>query len=73
MTLPNTGNKLKVAPWAAGTPEQSLLHICTAMHVRKQISLDTSEANAMMVLEAVYYEFEAVKTEYAKLAKKHEK
>ena len=35
LTLPNTGNELKVAIWASGTPEQFLLHIHTAMHVCK--------------------------------------
>ena len=27
LTLPNTGNELKVAVWASGTPEQFLLHV----------------------------------------------
>ena len=35
LTLPNTGNKLKVAIWASGTPEQFLLHVHTAMHICK--------------------------------------
>ena len=30
LTLPNTGNELKVAIWASGTPEQFLLHVRTA-------------------------------------------
>ncbi len=29
LTLPNTGNELKVAIWASGTPEQFLMHIPT--------------------------------------------
>ncbi len=52
LTLPNTGNKLKVAIWASRTPEQFLLHVHTAMHVCKQLGLETKEASAMMVLEA---------------------
>jgi len=27
LTLPNTGNELKVAVWVSGTPKQFLLHI----------------------------------------------
>ena len=27
LTLPNTGNELKVAIWASGTPAQFLLHV----------------------------------------------
>ena len=35
LPLPNTRNKLKVAIWMSGTPEQFLLHVRTAMHVCK--------------------------------------
>ena len=52
LTLPNTGSELKVAIWASGTPEQFLLHVRTAMHVCKQLGLETKEADAMMALEA---------------------
>ncbi len=68
-TLPNTGNKLKVAIWASRTPKQFLLHVRTAMQVCKQLCLETKEANAMMVLEAAYFELDAIKAEYTKLAK----
>ena len=66
---PNTGNEPKVAIWTSGTPEQFLLHVCTAMHVCKQLGLETKEANAMMTLEAAYCKLDAAKVEYAKLAK----
>ena len=65
LMLPNTRNELKVAIWANGTPKQFLLHIHTAMHVCKQISLDTKKANAMMVLEAAYCKLDAAKVCYA--------
>ena len=39
LTLPNTGNELKVAIWASGTPEQFLLHVRTAMHICKRLVL----------------------------------
>ena len=31
LTLPNTGNELKVTIWASGTPEQFLLHVNTTI------------------------------------------
>ena len=69
LTLPNTGNELKVAIWASGTPEQFLLHVCTAMHVCQQLGLETKEADAMMVLEAAYCKLDAAKAEYTKLSR----
>ena len=69
LTLPNTGNELKVAIWTSGTPEQFLLHVRTAMHLCKQLGLETKEAEAMMVLEAAYCKLDAAKTEYSKLTK----
>ena len=69
LTLPNTGSELKVAIWASGTPEQFLLHVRTAMHVCKQLGLETEEADAMMALEAAYCKLDAAKAEYTKLYK----
>ncbi len=69
MTLPNTRNELKVGIWASGTPEQVLLHVHTAMHVCKQLGLETKEADAIMALEVAYCKLDAAKAEYAKLAK----
>ena len=40
LTLPNTGNELKVAIWASGTPKQFLLHVCTVIHSCKQMGLN---------------------------------
>ncbi len=67
LTLPNTGNELKVAIWAS---KQFLLHVRTALHVCKQLGLETEEADAMMVLEAAYYKLDAAKAEYNKLSRK---
>ena len=41
----------------------------TAVHVCKQIGLDTNYANAAMALEAAYCKLDAAKTEYAQLEK----
>ena len=59
LTLPNTGNELKVAICAPGTPEQFLLHVHNAMHVCKQLGLETEESNAMIALEAAYCKLDA--------------
>ena len=69
LTLPNNKNELKMVIWALGTPEQFLLHVCTAVEMCKQIGLDTNYANSTMALEAAYCELGAAKTEYAQLAK----
>ena len=58
-----------MAIWASGTPEQFLLHVRTAMHVCKQIGLETEEADAMMALEAAYCKLDAANAEYTKLYK----
>jgi hypothetical protein len=44
LTLPNTGNELKVAVWASGTPEQFVLHVCSVFHACKQMGLDANFA-----------------------------
>ena len=46
LTLPNTGNELKVAVWASRTPEWFLLHICSTIHTSKQMGLDTDFTEA---------------------------
>ncbi len=68
LTLPNTQNELKEVIWAFG-PEQFRLHVRTAIHVCKQIGLDTNYTNVTTVLEATYCELDATKTEYSQLAK----
>jgi hypothetical protein len=46
LTLPNTGNELKVSVWLSVTPEQFVLHIRSAIHACKQMGLDTNFADA---------------------------
>eukprot|EP00804_Cyclotella_cryptica_P019640 CCRYP_013978-RA/>CCRYP_013978-RA protein AED:0.50 eAED:0.92 QI:0/0/0/0.5/1/1/2/0/367 len=36
LTLPNTGNELKVAVWASGTPEEFLLHYVKVRNAKKK-------------------------------------
>ncbi len=61
LTLLNTENNLKEAISVSGTSEQFLMHVCTAVHVCKQIRLYTNHTNALMVLEAAYYKLDATK------------
>eukprot|EP00804_Cyclotella_cryptica_P022218 CCRYP_017950-RA/>CCRYP_017950-RA protein AED:0.35 eAED:0.85 QI:0/0/0/1/0/0.5/2/139/459 len=64
LTLPNTGNELKVAVWASGTPEQFLLHVRSAIHACKQMGLDTDFAAAERAVETATFEAEVAKQEY---------
>jgi hypothetical protein len=67
LTLPNTGNELKVVVWASGTPEQFLLHIRSAMHVCKQMGLDTNFADAEKAVINAELEAKLAKTEYVQV------
>eukprot|EP00804_Cyclotella_cryptica_P016266 CCRYP_005735-RA/>CCRYP_005735-RA protein AED:0.44 eAED:0.50 QI:0/-1/0/1/-1/1/1/0/142 len=64
LTLPNTGNELKVAVWASGTPEQFLLHVRSAIHACKQMGLDTDFAAAEKAVETAKIKAELAKQEY---------
>jgi len=67
--LPNTGSELKVAFWASWTPEQFILHVCSAIDACKQMELDikfenTEEAVTMatLVLDVRKEEYVQVRT-----------
>eukprot|EP00804_Cyclotella_cryptica_P007310 CCRYP_002540-RA/>CCRYP_002540-RA protein AED:0.40 eAED:0.74 QI:0/0/0/1/1/1/3/0/281 len=64
LTLPNTGNELKVAVWTSGTPKQFLLHVHSAIHACKQMGLDTDFAAAEKAVETTKIEAELAKQEY---------
>eukprot|EP00804_Cyclotella_cryptica_P023648 CCRYP_011963-RB/>CCRYP_011963-RB protein AED:0.40 eAED:0.67 QI:0/0/0.2/1/0/0/5/139/556 len=64
LTLPNTGNELKVAVWASGTPEQFLLHVRSAIHACKQMGPDTDFAAAEKAVETAKIEAELAKQDY---------
>jgi hypothetical protein len=64
LTLPNTGNELKVAVWASGTPEQFVLH---ARFACKQMGLDKNFAEAEQTVINTELEAELAKEEYVKL------
>ncbi len=68
-TLPNAWNELNVAIWASRTSKQFLLHVHMAMHVCKQLGLETKELDATLAPEFAYEELEEAKAEYAKLTK----
>jgi hypothetical protein len=73
LTLPNTGNELKVAVWASGTPEQFVLHVRSAIHACKQMGLDASFAEAEQTVINTELEAELAKTEYVKVRNSEKK
>eukprot|EP00804_Cyclotella_cryptica_P013634 CCRYP_012963-RA/>CCRYP_012963-RA protein AED:0.41 eAED:0.41 QI:277/-1/0/1/-1/1/1/0/127 len=73
LTLPNTGNELKVAVWVSGTPEQFLLHVRSVIHACKQIGLDTSFANAEKAVKTAKLDAEIAKEEYTQLRRSEKK
>ncbi len=64
LTLPNTGNELKVAVWVTWTPEQVLLYASTGILMRNQIGLDPIFANAEKAFETMILDPEITKGEY---------
>jgi hypothetical protein len=73
LTLPNTGNELKVAVWASGTPEQFVLHIRSAIHVCKQMGLDAKFAETEQTVIHAELESKLAKEEYVKLCNSEKK
>ena len=73
LTLPNTGNELKVAIWVYGTPEHFLLHVRTVIHVCKQLELDTNFDNAEKAVTTVKLEAKLAKKEYAQVRSSEKK
>eukprot|EP00804_Cyclotella_cryptica_P025660 CCRYP_002870-RA/>CCRYP_002870-RA protein AED:0.36 eAED:0.36 QI:0/-1/0/1/-1/1/1/0/123 len=67
LTLPNTGNELKVAVWASGTPKQFLLHVRSAIHACMQMGLDMSFADAEKAVKTAKLNAEIAKEEYTQL------
>jgi hypothetical protein len=73
LTLLNTGNELKVAAWASGTPEQFVLHVHSAIHACKQKGLDTNFAEAEQTVIKAELEAESAKMEYVKVCNSEKK
>jgi hypothetical protein len=73
LTLPNTGNELKVAVWVSGTPEQFLLHVRTAIHVCKQLGLDANFADTEKAVTTVELDAKLAKTECAQVRSSEKK
>ena len=67
LTLPNTGNELKVAVWVSGTPEQFVLHIRSVIHAYKQMGLDAKFAETEQTVIHTELKAELAKEEYVKL------
>ena len=66
-TLPNTKNKLKVAMFASGAPEQFLLHVCTVIHACKQMGLDANFTIAERTVETTILILDIAKMDYTQI------
>eukprot|EP00804_Cyclotella_cryptica_P010728 CCRYP_005515-RA/>CCRYP_005515-RA protein AED:0.48 eAED:1.00 QI:0/-1/0/1/-1/1/1/0/321 len=73
LTLPNTGNELKVAVWASGTPKQFLLHVRSTIPACKQMGFDTSFADAEKAVKTAKLNADIVKEEYTQLRNSEKK
>eukprot|EP00804_Cyclotella_cryptica_P007457 CCRYP_002651-RA/>CCRYP_002651-RA protein AED:0.48 eAED:1.00 QI:0/0/0/1/1/1/2/0/188 len=73
LTLPNTGNELKVVVWASGTPKQFLLHVRFAIHACTQMGLDKNFKEAKKAVETAKLGSEIAKGEYTQLRNSEKK
>jgi hypothetical protein len=64
LMLPNTGSKLKVALWASGTPEQSILHVPSTIHACKQMEHDVKYLNAEEAITMANLDLDIKKEEH---------
>ena len=71
LTLPNKGNKLKMAIWVPGTPQQFVPHICTMIHACKKMGLDANFAKVKVALKYVNLHLDISKMEYSSKAKEY--
>ena len=60
-------SKLRVVLWASGTPEQFILHVCSAIHACKQMEHDVKFINAEEAVATAKLDLEIKKEEYAKV------
>ena len=73
LALPNTGNELKVVIWASGTPKQYLLHVCTTIHMCKQMGLDANFTDAKKAVTTAKLDAKLATTEYAQVCSSKKK
>jgi len=67
LMLPHMGSKLKVAFWASGTPEQFILHVCSAIHACKQMEHEGMFSNAKEAVANAILDLEIKKEEYVQV------
>ena len=65
LTLPHTGNELKVTIWVSRSPKQFLLHVLTAIHACKWKGLDADFNEAKVALESAILDLDIAKLEYS--------
>ena len=73
LTLPNTGNELKVAVWVFGTPEQFVLHIGSVIHACKQMGLDANFTNTEKAVLNAKLKAKLAKMEYPQVCSSKKK
>jgi len=73
LTLPHMGSRLKVALWVPGTPEQFILHVCSAIHSCKQMEHDVNFSKAKEAFANAILDLETKKDEYAQVCNSEKK
>ena len=61
------GRKLKVTLWVSRTPEQFILHVCSAIHACKQMEHDVKFSRAKEAVENAILALDIKKGEYAQV------
>jgi hypothetical protein len=67
LILSHMVSELKVALWASGSPEQFILHVCSAIHACKQMENDVKFLNAKEAIATVTLDLDIRKEEYAQV------
>ena len=72
LSLPSE-NEMRMMRWASGTPEHFLIHVQGAIHVIKEMELDTKFQVAVMAVEPATLEVDLAKMTYKDKDKKRGK
>ena len=73
LTLPSTKSNMRVAQWTSRTPEQFLLHVCTAIYTCKQMELDANFARAQDAVTTAELNLEMTRESYVMVCNSEKK
>ena len=73
LTLPGTSSEMRVARWASRTPKQFLMHVREAVHVCKEMGLETNFKEAITSIESKKLGLDITNESYPKLRKESKK